>query len=214
MSAQPSGDESLFFAETEDQFRCLYQPPSELSQQKGLTELDEHCRNFIAHSPFLCLGTSAADGPADVTPRGDAPGFVLVLDNKTLFIPDRLGNNRLDSMTNLTSNPHIGLLFFVPGVDETLRVNGLGRIVVQSALLTHATVNGKTPKSGILVEVREAYLQCAKALKRSKLWSDDYRVPHGKIPTLGQMLVDQTATTLSVEQLDKIIDEAYRDRLY
>jgi PPOX class probable FMN-dependent enzyme len=214
MSSQPRDDETLQFADTEDQFRCLYQPPSDLVKQKSLTELDEHCRNFIAHSPFLCLGTAAADGAADVTPRGDAPGFVQVLDNKTLLIPDRPGNNRLDSMTNLTSNPHVGLIFFVPGVDETLRVNGLGRVVVQSSRFDQSAVNGKVPQAGILIEVREAFLQCAKALKRSRLWSDDYRVPRGKLPTLGKMLVDQTDTKLSVEQLDQLIDEAYRERLY
>jgi PPOX class probable FMN-dependent enzyme len=214
MKSMMWGGESLEIAETEEEFRSLYQPPSQLVLEKCLSELDEHCCNFIAHAPFLCMGTADADGAADVTPRGDAPGFVRVLDRKTLFIPDRLGNNRLDSMSNLTRNPHVGLIFFVPGVDETLRVNGLGRIVVRSGLLDRSAVNGKTPKTGILVEVREAFLQCAKALRRSKLWSGDYRVPDGKIPSLGQMLVDQTSTKLSVAELDKIIDEAYRDRMY
>lgn len=212
-SAQYDG-ESMNFAETEDEFRCLYQAPSELVKQKCLSELDEHCRNFIAHSPFLCMGTADADGAADVTPRGDAPGFVRVLDSKTLLIPDRRGNNRLDSMSNLTRNPHVGLIFFVPGVDETLRVSGLGQVVVGSNLLEECAVNGKTPNAGVLVEVKEAFLQCAKALRRSKLWSDDYRVPHGKLPTLGQMLVDQTNTQMTVDQLDKLIDEAYRERMY
>ena len=153
-------------------------------------------------------------GRADVTPRGYTPGFVRVLDNKTLLIPDRLRNNRLDSMSNLTRNPHVGLIFFVPGADETLRVSGLGRVIIQSGLLENCTVNGKTPKAGILVEVHEAFLQCAKALKRSKLWSNDYHVPRGKLPTLGAMLVDQTDTRMPVDELDDLIDDAYKNRLY
>jgi PPOX class probable FMN-dependent enzyme len=214
MKSESWAGEPMGIAESEDEFRCLHQPPSQLVLEKCLAELDDHCCNFIAHSPFLCMGTAAAKGPADVTPRGDTPGFVRVLGRKTLFIPDRLGNNRLDSMSNLMTNPHVALIFFVPGVDETLRVNGLGRVVVKSDLFAQSAVNGKTPKAGILIEVREAFLQCAKALVRSKLWSGEYRVPHGKIPTLGQMLVDQTSTKLTVAELDKIIDEAYRERLY
>jgi len=214
MKSKQRGDDATSFAETEDELRCLYDAPSELVKQKCLPELDKHCRNFIAHSPFLCMGTADADGSADVTPRGDAPGFVRVLDNKTLLIPDRLGNNRLDSMSNLTRNPHVGLIFFVPGVDETLRVSGLGQVVVQSGMLENCTVNGKTPKAGILVEVHEAFLQCAKALKRSKLWSNDYHVPRGKLPTLGAMLVDQTDTRMPVNELDDLINDAYKNRLY
>lgn len=214
MKSEVWGGESMEVAETEAEFRGLYQPPSALVLEKCLPELDEHCCNFIACSPFLCLGTADANGAADVTPRGDAPGFVRVLDRKTLFIPDRLGNNRLDSMSNLTRNPHLGLIFLVPGVEETLRVNGLGRVVVGSRLLAESSVNGKLPKTGIVVEVREVFLQCAKALKRSKLWSDTYRVPDGKVPSLAQILVDQTSTSLSVAELDKLIQEGYRDRLY
>ncbi len=207
-------DESMQFAETEDDVRCLYQPPSELVKQKSLTELDAHCVNFIAHSPFLCLSTTDSEGAADISPRGDAPGFVRVLDRHTLLIPDRLGNNRLDSMSNLTRNPNVGLIFFVPGVDETLRVNGLGRVVVKSELLEECAVNGKTPAAAILIEVQEAFLQCAKALKRSKLWSGEYQIPRGKLPSLGRMLVDQTDTELPLNELDALIEDAYKNRLY
>lgn len=214
MNLEKRGDHNFQCAENEDEFRCLYDEPSSLVKQKCLPELDEHCRNFIAHSPFLCMGTADDDGAADVTPRGDAPGFVRIIDNKTLLIPDRLGNNRLDSMSNLVRNPQVGLIFFVPGVDETLRVNGLGKVVVKSNLLEDSAVNGKSPNAGILVKVQEAFLQCAKALKRSKLWSDDYRISRGKLPSLGQMLADQTDTEMTVDRLDELIDEAYRERLY
>jgi PPOX class probable FMN-dependent enzyme len=126
-------------------------------------------RRFISLSPFLCLGTSGSSG-GDVTPRGDSPGFVHVLDDQTLLIPDWPGNNRLDSLTNVVANPHVGLLFFVPGVNETLRINGIADVTMEPALLEQWTVNGKHPRSALRVAVREAYLHCAKALMRSKLY--------------------------------------------
>jgi PPOX class probable FMN-dependent enzyme len=202
------------FADNADELRALYGAPSELAVKKSLTQLDEHCRLFIARSPFLCLSSAAADGSADVSPRGDAPGFVRVLDDHTLFVPDRLGNNRIDSMMNLLHNPHIGLIFFIPGVNETLRVNGRARIVLQSELLSESQVDRKTPKSGLLIEVREAFLQCAKALIRSRLWKSDQLLPRNQFPTLGKILVDQIGLTMPVAELDALIDQAYCDKLY
>lgn len=202
------------FAENEEELRSLYGAPSELSARKSLSQLDAHCRTFIERSPFLCLSTAAADGTADVSPRGDAPGFVRVLDNNTLLIPDRLGNNRIDSLRNLMQNPNVGLLFLIPGIDETLRINGIGRVVVRSQLLDHCTVNGKVPKTGLLVEVREAFLQCAKALIRSRLWSEDYRLTRDQMPTLGKILVDQIGLATPVDELQAMIDKAYCEKLY
>lgn len=214
MKTETFGVRVLEVADNEDELRALYGPPSELAARKCLPRLDEHCRHFIEQSPFVCLSSAGADGSADISPRGDAPGFVRVLDEQTLFVPDRLGNNRIDSLRNLVVNPHIGLLFLIPGIDETLRVNGVARVVLRSELLDESTVGGKTPRSGILVEVREAFLQCAKALKRSKLWSDDYRLTHEQMPTLGKMLADQLCLTTPVNELDALIDKAYREKLY
>ena len=204
----------LEFAESAAELRALYGPPSEIAARKSLQRLDEHCRHFIARSPFVCLSSAAADGTADVSPRGDAPGFVRVLDEHTLFIPDRLGNNRIDSLLNLLQNPHVGLLFLIPGVDETLRVNGLARVVLRSELLDECAVNGKTPRTGLLVEVREAFLQCAKALRRSRLWSDDSRLPRDQFPTLGKILVDQIGLATPVAELETMIEKAYCEKLY
>ena len=201
-------------AESEDELRALYGAPSDLAARKSLTQLDSHCRTFIERSPFLCLSTAAADGTADVSPRGDAPGFVRVLDDRTLLIPDRLGNNRIDSLRNLVQNPNVGLLFLIPGIDETLRINGIGRVVVRSQLLDRCAVNGKVPKTGLLVEVREAFLQCAKALIRSRLWSDNYRLTRDQIPTLGKILVDQIGLATPVDELRAMIDKAYCEKLY
>lgn len=204
----------LEFAECDAELRALYGAPSEIAARKSLQRLDEHCRHFIERSPFLCLSSAAADGTADVSPRGDAPGFVRVLDDHTLLIPDRLGNNRIDSLSNVLQNPHVGLLFLIPGIDETLRVNGLARIVLRSELLDECAVNGKTPRTGLLVEVREAFLQCAKALRRSRLWSDDSRLPRDQFPTLGKILVDQIGLTTPVAELESAIEKAYCEKLY
>lgn len=214
MKTETFGVRVIEVADSEQELRALYGPPSELAARKCLTQLDEHCRHFIERSPFVCVSSAGADNSADISPRGDAPGFVRVLDEQTLFVPDRLGNNRIDSLRNLVVNPHIGLLFLIPGIDETLRVNGIARVVLRSELLDESSVGGKTPRSGILVEVREAFLQCAKALKRSKLWADDYRLTHEQMPTLGKMLADQLCLTTPVSELDALIDKAYREKLY
>ena len=195
MKTETFGGRVVDVAESQEELRALYGPPSEIAARKSLTRLDEHCRHFIERSPFVCLSSAGADASADISPRGDAPGFVRLLDEQTLFIPDRLGNNRIDSLRNLVVNPHVGLLFLIPGIDETLRVHGLARVVLRSELLDECAVGGKSPRSGVLVEVREAFLQCAKALKRSRLWFDDFRLTTEQMPTLGKMLADQLCLT-------------------
>ncbi|HYM29972.1 MAG TPA: pyridoxamine 5'-phosphate oxidase family protein [Candidatus Cybelea sp.] len=202
------------------ELRGIYDEPTDRAKRKTLRRLDVHCRRFIALSPFLCLGTSSAAG-SDVSPRGDAPGFVQVLDDTTLAIPDRPGNNRLDSLSNVLENPAVGLLFLVPGVDEILRVNGTARVVTDGELLARCEVNGKRPASALVVEVREAFLHCGKAAIRSRLWKDDYKVARGTLPSLGRMVTEQIDGGLSAEELeakvkvaDERIDDAYANRLY
>jgi PPOX class probable FMN-dependent enzyme len=208
--AEPSAESRIADA---SQLRGCYAEPSVLARQKSLTKLDKHCRNFIALSPFLCLG-SASDAGTDVSPRGDAPGFVRVLDDATLLIPDRPGNNRLDSLANLLANPNVGLLFLIPGVEETLRVNGNAEITTDPALLASAEVHGKRPKSALIVHVREAFLHCGKAVIRARLWQEDYRVERKTLPSLGRMITEQVATGITAEQADASIAEAYVKRLY
>ena len=193
--------------------RECYAQPVERSRLKTLRKLDKHCRNFIAHSPFLCMGTSGEDG-ADVTPRGDRPGFVHVLDDNTIAIPDWPGNNRLDSLSNIVSNPQIGLLFMIPGVDETLRVNGAAKITRDPALLAQWDVNGKQPKAILVVEVREAFLHCGKALIRSRLWHHDYKIDRSEFPLYGQMLKDQIEIADTADEIQAYVDESYKTRLY
>jgi PPOX class probable FMN-dependent enzyme len=193
--------------------RAHYPPTLERAARKVLPALDDHMRAFIALSPLVCLGTAAGSG-ADVTPRGDSPGFVQVADATTLLIPDWPGNNRLDSLTNVEQNPAVGLLFFVPGVNETLRVNGTAAITMAADVLARWNVNGKQPRSVLRVTVREAFLHCGKALIRARLWDPATQVARTALPSYGQMLKDQTQIADTAEQIDASLQDGYKNRLY
>lgn len=210
-------DETTKSIQSTGGLRDRYPQPAERAALKCLPKLDVHCRNFIALSPLVCIGTSTSEG-ADVSPRGDAPGFVQVLDDETLMLPDRPGNNRIDTMTNLVTNPQVGLLFMIPGVNETLRINGLARISTAPEHLARGEANGKLPKTCLIIDVREAYLHCGKALIRSKLWDEKSRIERSRLPSLGKMVNDQTKhlvdTPMSDEQADTWIDQSYKNRLY
>jgi hypothetical protein len=202
---------------TEAELRARFAPPGRLAVQKQLDHLDANCRRFIALSPFLCLATARPDGLADNSPRGDAPGFVQVLDERTLAIPDRPGNNRLDSQSNIIHNPNVGLLFFIPGVTETLRVNGRARITAGPDLLARFEVRGRAPKVAILVAVAEAFLHCSKALIRSRLWEDDAKVDRKALPSLGRMIADAVGhqtEPATVAEYDRIIERNIEEQLY
>jgi hypothetical protein len=198
---------------SQDELREHFGAPLPRSLYKQMDRLDKHCRHFISLSPFLILASSSERG-ADASPKGDAPGFVAVIDDHTILIPDRPGNNRVDSLTNIVDNPSVGLLFLVPGIGETLRINGQARITTDTALLEPLAVRGKTPRTGLIVEIKEVYLHCAKALIRSKLWEAETKVERSCFPTFGRILADQTSEIDDVEEADRAINQAYRDRLY
>ena len=203
------------FVADEAGLRSLHDDVNPLAANKVISRLEQHSVNFIALSPFLCIASSDPAGPADVSPRGDAPGFVKVLDDQTLLIPDRVGNNRLDTSANIANNAHIGLLFLVPGVTETLRVNGQARICTDTEVLAEFEVRGKVPKTGILVEIEEVMFQCSKALVRSKLWQDDYKVERkSAMPSLGQMIKDQIGAEESGEELEAYVQKSMKECLY
>lgn len=185
----PAADARHTVSEERD-LRERFREPSERVQKKAIPRLDRHCREIIRRSPFLCLATANGAGQADVSPRGDPPGFVTVLDDNTLLIPDRPGNNRLDSMANILANPEVGLIFFIPGWDETLRVNGTAEIIDDPAVLQGMALEGHTPKVAIRVHVREAMLHCAKAIRRSRLWDPAAHMPKGALPGVGKMVMD------------------------
>ena len=197
---------------TNEKLRELYAEPRERSLRKQLDRLDPHCRRFLELSPFCVLATTGADGLPDATPRGGEPGFVHVLDERTLLLPDRPGNNRLDSLGNLVTHPGVGLLFFVPGVDETLRVNGTCELRDDPELVARFEHGGKLPATVLVVSVREAYLHCAKALMRSRLWDPEARIERSTLPSLGEMLRDQLDLA-EAETQDEMV-ERYRQSLY
>ncbi len=202
---------------SEADLRARFKAPSELSLRKQLDHLDHNCRRFIELSPFLCLATSRRDGMADNSPRGDVPGFVEILDDRTLLIPDRPGNNRLDSLANITHQPQVGLLFFIPGVTEMLRVNGRAKIVIKPALPELFTVNNRAPTVVILLEVEEAFLHCSKALIRSRLWQEDAKVDRKALPSLGRMIaevIDREPAAATVAAYDALIEQGNKERLY
>jgi PPOX class probable FMN-dependent enzyme len=170
--------------------RALHHAPMSRATDKVLGALDDHCRRVIALSPFCVIATQGPVG-ADVSPRGDPPGFVRVLGQRTLLVPDRVGNNRLDAMTNLIANPRIGMLFLVPGMNETLRINGTARITDDQRLLAPSAVGGRPPKVGLVVTVEEAFLHCAKAFVRSRLWDASRHIDRAILPSYAEMLLDQ-----------------------
>lgn len=200
--------------ETEDELRGRYGKVSPLAAKKSLPRIDPHIRHFIGLSPFCCIATSRPDGGADNSPRGDAPGFVTMPDDRTLLIPDRPGNNRLDTMSNIIANPKVGLIFFIPGVDETVRVNGRASITEDANLLAGMAVNGKTPKTAIRIDVEEAFLHCSKALRRAKLWHADYKIDRKTLPTLGQMITDQVDTGMTADEAEARVQDSIKKTMY
>jgi hypothetical protein len=197
------------------ELRAIVGEPTEIALKKELATLDAHCRQFIAGSPFLLLATADAIGRCDVSPKGDAPGFVLVLDDTHLVIPDRPGNRRLDGMRNLIQNPHVGLIFLVPGKEETLRVNGRAWIVRDEDLLERLAVAGRRPHLAIGVEVQECFLHCAKAFKRSKLWeAGEWPDPAALAPAARMLLDHARPEGMTVEQMERRLQESYQKHLY
>jgi uncharacterized protein len=173
--------------QTEEQLRALLGAPTELVRAKVSKRLNALTRQFIEHSPFVCLSTSGRDGSCDVSPRGDPAGFVRVLDDATLLLPERPGNRLADSLRNILCNPHVGLLFLIPGVGESFRVNGRAALTTDPELLAPCAVEGKVPKLGIVVNVEEAYTQCSKALIRSDLWNPARFIERGALPSNGEI---------------------------
>jgi hypothetical protein len=196
-----------------DDLRSLYPAPTALAVAKQLDRLDPHAIAFIARSPFLVMATADGTGACDASPRGDAPGFVVVRDAQRLLIPDRPGNNRVDSLSNLAANPRVGLLFFVPGVIETLRVNGRAAFTAEAEVLAALAVEGRSPRSALEVTVEEVFFHCGKALKRSALWDPARHAAPGEIPSLGRILADQTGQ-IGVQEAEARVAHGYATTLY
>ncbi len=217
MAPDDSKPRDPYAIEDEAQLRGHFGVTHPLAIQKVRDKIDKHGRDFIARSPFLCMATVGGDGGCDATPRGDPPGFVKVLDDYTIAIPDRPGNNRLDSLTNLLANPAVGLLFLIPGYDDTYRVNGRVRLTRDPELLASMEVNGRQPKVAIVVDVEETFLHCAKAFRRSKLWDPDSRQDRKELPSLARMIFEQVGEKKSERELsetDEALEVEYKTQLY
>ena len=191
----------------------LYGMPSGAAVEKEIDYLHPHYQKLIATSPFFVLATGGLDS-MDASPRGDAPGFVVVADEKTLLIPDRRGNNRVDSLRNIVANPRVALLFLIPGIGETLRVNGRAEISTDPALLGRFNVEGKLPRSVLVVRVDTCFFQCARAIFRSKLWEADRHVERSSLPSLGTILSDVTRARFDGKEYDKGLYERLKNALY
>ena len=196
---------------THEQLRALYAQPTERARRKQLDVLDAHCKAFIALSPFVVLATSDGAGWVDATPRGGAAGFVVVQDERTLLLGDAPGNNRLDALQNLIENPQAGLLFMIPGVDETLRVNGRVELSTDPADLAACSDARRTPKLVLRITVQEAFLHCAKAFMRSRLWHADAQIERGRLPTMNQMIHDQLGLDIPPEPQADMLQRYQQD---
>ena len=207
-----------FFVKDEKDLRSLFPATHPIAVEKCQNHLDKHAMNFVARSPFLCIGTQSLNGTADVSPRGDPCGFVKILDDKTLLIPDRPGNNRLDTHTNILANPAVGLLFMVPGFDDTMRVNGKAKITRDPDLLALMVVNDRMPTVAIVVTVEEVFIHCAKAFRRSKLWDPSQRQNRSDMRSLLKIIMDQTTGAPNdpeeMKKIDAGLEDEYQKTMY
>jgi uncharacterized protein len=200
---------------SEEEIRAIVGYPAELTLNKVISSLDDHCKTFIANSPFLTMATSGEGGMCDVSPRGDRSGFVLILDDSHIVIPERPGNRRLDSILNILANPHIGLLFMIPGKEETLRINGQAYVTKDPDLLRRMTANNTTPLLGIGVKVQECFIHCAKAFIRSQLWHTDSWSRDDRLASPAKILADHASLHgFSQKEVEELLIESYTKRLY
>jgi PPOX class probable FMN-dependent enzyme len=191
----------------------LYGDVNEVSALKEITYLHPHYAAFIKASPFAMLATAGPHG-LDASPRGDPPGFVEIVDDKTLLLADRRGNNRIDSLRNILTDPRVALIFLIPGIGETLRVNGTAEISVDPELLARFTVGGKRPRTMLIVHIESAFFQCSRALIRSGLWDPDRQLPRSALPSTGQMLAAVTEDRIDAETYDRELPPRLKATLY
>lgn len=197
--------------ETMQQLRSLTRQPSERARSKAIDHVDEICRRFIAASPFVIVASRGADGRLDVSPKGDPAGFVQVLDDKTLAIPDRPGNHRLDTFENVLSHPEVGLIFLIPGNGDTLRVSGRAKLVRDRKLQARLAVQGKHPELVLIVSVEQAFLHCPKCIVRAQLWSPEHWPDRTMVPTLAEAIVAHARPAESAADVRAFIDEHNKD---
>jgi PPOX class probable FMN-dependent enzyme len=200
--------------DSEAALRTVYAEASPAVKRKSLAALDQHSRHFLELCPFFCIGSHGPDGGGDVSPRGGEPGLVEVLDDRRIAFADRPGNNRLDTLVNLVTQPAVGMLFFLPGVTDMMRINGLAHVTVAPDLMARFVHDGKLPRSIVVVAVQEVYFHCSKALIRSELWNPARHLPKGVFPTLGQIARDQFRLPVEAAVIDQALAKDAADNLY
>lgn len=207
-----------FIIKDEQELRSHFAATHAVALQKSQPRLDKHAIEYIVRSPFLCIGTQTLDGKSDVSPRGDPRGFVKVLDEKTIAIPDRPGNNRLDTQSNILANPSVGLLFMIPGFDDTLRINGKARITRDPEILKTMIVNEREPLMAIVVTIDELFMHCAKAFRRSKLWDPSQHQNRSEMPSLLKIIFDQASCApddpKEMSKIEAGLEEDYQKTMY
>ncbi|MEA5140970.1 MSMEG_1061 family FMN-dependent PPOX-type flavoprotein [Arcicella rigui] len=199
---------------TEEELRAILGHPNEIVTRKTINYIDENCRSFIENSPFITIASSDLNGNFDVSPKGDLAGFVKILTDKLLSIPDRPGNKKADTFTNILQNPNIGLIFLIPDVRETLRVNGTAKIVTDKKVLELLICDGKLPSFAIIVEVKEAFMHCSKCMIRSKLWNNNSNSTKVSVPSLAKSMVEHTKLDITLEEMDDLIKNDEKTNLY
>lgn len=210
-----TGIDSSQFVNSEAELRSLIGYPDEMVNRKVISILDSNCREYIAKSPFLVVSTADSNGRCDASPRGDAPGFVQIVDDQHLLIPERQGNKRMDSLRNIINNPHIGLQFLIPGLGETLRINGRAYITKEKSLLSKMAVKDRVPLLGIVVEVEECYMHCAKAFFRSQLWKPETWLDKDQLPSPAKIISEHANVEgATPEAVAARLADSYKNRLY
>lgn len=199
---------------SEEELREIMGYPNEIVTRKTINYIDQHCKSFIEKSPFITIATSDLQGNFDVSPKGDPAGFVKILSDKLLAIPDRPGNRKADTLSNIIQNPNVGLIFLIPGIKETLRINGEAKIVRDEKVLEQLACQGKSPSFAIIVQVKEAFMHCAKCMIRSNLWGTIDDTQERPVPSLGKVLVDHGKLEISFEELDDRIKADEKTNLY
>lgn len=197
-----------------EQLRALYGEPRVSARHKVIDHIDEHVAAYISKSPFLLMATTAADGKLDVSPKGDPPGFIQVVDEKTLHFPDRPGNNRIDGMQNIVETGRIGLIFLIPGIRETLRINGTAEISIDPDLLASLAHDGKLPRSVVVITVEEVFMHCAKAMVRSRIWDPAAQIARESVPSMGTILAAHTGGLVDQCDYDSTLEGRLKTELY
>ena len=205
---------SDFLISDSETLRQHFGQPNDVAVACMRTSLDQFQKLFIERSPFVCLASADRNGQPNISPKGDAPGFIQVVDDVTLIMPDRVGNNKVESFTNIVENPKVALIFFIPGIRETLRIAAQASITTDQSILRFAQVGKKPVKTGLLLKISKSYFHCGKALIRSKFWNEESHVEQGVFPPFGKIIKEEANLSASQNEVEELVQDVYKNELY